>query len=106
MYQPLPSLLTIKPSKVNGLGLFAKEKIKRGHNLGVSHIQIGKELFRTPMGGFINHSDNPNCTKSMFRVSNVDDVLIKSDYKVWRLFTLKDIKKNEELTLTYTFYKI
>ena len=106
MYQPLPSLLTIKPSKVNGLGLFAKEKIKRGHNLGVSHIQIGKELFRTPMGGFINHSDNPNCTKSMFRMSNVDDVLIKSDYKVWRLFTLKDIKKNEELTLTYTFYKI
>ena len=106
MYQPLPSLLTIKPSKVNGLGLFAKEKIKRGHNLGVSHIQIGKELFRTPMGGFINHSEDPNCTKSMFRVSNVDDVLIKSDYKVWRLFTLKDIKKNEELTLTYTFYKI
>jgi len=106
MYQPLPPLLTIKPSKVNGLGLFAKEKIKKGHNLGVSHIQIGKELFRTPMGGFINHSDDPNCTKSMFRVSNVDDVLIKSDYKVWRLFTLKDIKKNEELTLTYTFYKI
>ena len=106
MYQPLPPLLTIKPSRVNGLGLFAKEKIKKGHNLGVSHIQIGKELFRTPMGGFINHSDDPNCTKSMFRVSNVDDVLIKSDYKVWRLFTLKDIKKNEELTLTYTFYKI
>ena len=106
MYQPLPPLLTIKPSKVNGLGLFAKEKIKKGHNLGVSHIQIGKELFRTPMGGFINHSEDPNCTKSMFRVSNVDDVLIKSDYKVWRLFTLKDIKKNEELTLTYTFYKI
>jgi len=106
MYQPLPPSLTIKPSKVNGLGLFAKEKIKKGHNLGVSHIQIGKELFRTPMGGFINHSDDPNCTKSMFRVSNVDDVLIKSDYKVWRLFTLKDIKKNEELTLTYTFYKI
>ena len=106
MYQPLPPLLTIKPSKVNGLGLFAKEKIKKGHNLGVSHIQIGKELFRTPLGGFINHSDDPNCTKSMFRVSNSADLLLKTDYKAWRLFTLDDIKEGEELTLTYTFYKI
>ena len=106
-YQPLPKELRLGFSKIHDIGLFAKEKINRGHNLGISHVQIGKELFRTPLGGFINHSElKPNCTKSMFRVSNVDDVLIKSDYKVWRLFTLKDIKKNEELTLTYTFYKI
>ena len=106
MYKPLPHGLFIKESGINGQGLFTDKKLVKGTNLGVSHIQIGKELFRTPMGGFINHSDDPNCTKSMFRVSYVDDVLIKSDYKVWRLFTLKDIKKNEELTLTYTFYKI
>ena len=82
------------------------EKINRGQNLGVSHIQIGKELFRTPLGGFINHSDDANCTKSMFRVSNSTDLSLKTDYKAWRLFTLDDIKTGEELTLTYTFYKI
>ena len=38
--------------------------------------------------------------------SNVDDVLIKSDYKAWRLFTTDDIECGEELTLAYTFYKI
>jgi SET domain-containing protein len=106
MYHPLPSSLTIKPSTVNGLGLFAKEKIKRGANLGICHLQVGKELFRTPLGGFINHSDDPNCTKSMARITNSNDLSLKIDYKIWRLFTLEDIKKDEELTLTYTFYKI
>ena len=106
-YQPLPKELRLGFSKIHDIGLFARKKIKRGQNLGISHIQIGKELFRTPLGGFINHSElKPNCTKSMFRVSNVDDVLIKSDYKAWRLFTIEDIKKDEELTLTYTFYKL
>ena len=104
MYNPLPPTLTIKPSLISGLGLFAKEKIMRGSNLGISHIQIGKELYRTPLGGFINHSDNPNCTKSMARITNAADLSIKTDYKIWRLFALDDIKKGEELTLTYTFY--
>ena len=27
-------------------------------------------------------------------------------YKKWNLVTIKDIKQGEELTLTYTFYKI
>ena len=105
-YLPLPKELRLGFSKIHDIGLFAKEKIKRGSNLGISHIQIGKELFRTPLGGFINHSDDPNCTKSMFRVSNSADLSLKTDYKAWRLFTLDDIKEGEELTLTYTFYKI
>ena len=106
MYNPLPPSLTIKPSLISGLGLFAKEKIKRGHNLGISHVQVGKELFRTPLGGFINHSDHPNCTKSMARITNSNDLSLKTDYKIWRLFTLDDLKKGEELTLTYTFYAV
>ena len=106
MYNPLPPRLTIKPSLISGLGLFAKEKIMRGSNLGISHIQIGKELYRTPLGGFINHSDNPNCTKSMARITNAADLSTRTDYKIWRLFTLDEIKEGEELTLTYTFYKI
>ena len=105
MYNPLPKELTLGESEIHDIGLFAKVNIKMGHDFGISHIQIGKELFRTPLGGFINHSDKPNCTKSMFRVSNVDDVLIKSDYKIWKLFSADDIESGDELTLTYTFYK-
>ena len=105
-YKPLPKELRLGFSKIHDIGLFAKEKINRGRNLGISHIQIGKELFRTPLGGFINHSDNPNCTKSMARITNAADLTLKTDYKIGRLFTLDDIKEDEELTLTYTFYKI
>ena len=105
-YKPLPKELRLGFSKIHDIGLLAKEKINRGQNLGISHIQIGKELFRTPLGGFINHSDNPNCTKSMARITNAADLTLKTDYKIWRLFTLDDIKEDEELTLTYTFYKI
>ena len=54
-YLPLPKELRLGFSKIHDIGLFAKEKIKRGSNLGISHIQIGKEVFRTPLGGFINH---------------------------------------------------
>ena len=105
-YKPLPKELRLGFSKIHDIGLFAKEKIKRGQNLGISHIQIGKELFRTPLGGFINHSDNPNCTKCMARITNAADLTLKTDFEIWRLFTLDDIKEDEELTLTYTFYKI
>ena len=105
-YHPLPKEVRLGFSKIHDIGVFAKEKIKRGSNLGISHIQIGKELFRTPLGGFINHSDDSNCTKSMARITNADDLSTRTDYKIWRLFTLDDIKPGEELTLTYTFYKI
>tara|TARA_Y100000034_G_scaffold61755_1_gene74977 strand:+ start:254 stop:574 length:321 start_codon:yes stop_codon:yes gene_type:complete len=106
MYKPLPHGLFIEESSINGQGLYTNVKLERGSNLGISHIQIGKELFRTPLGGFINHSDHPNCTKSMARITNANDLSLKTDYKIWRLFTLDDIKEGEELTLKYTFYKI
>ena len=100
MYNPLPEELTLGESEIHDIGLFAKKDIKKGYDFGISHIQLGKELYRTPLGGFINHSDNPNCTKSMFRVSN------GTNYKAWRLFAIDDIESGDELTLTYTFYKI
>ena len=105
-YKPLPKELRLGFSKIHDIGLFAKEKIKMGHDFGISHIQLGKELIRTPLGGFINHSDDPNCTKSMFRVTNANDISTKMDYKAWRLFAIEDIESGDELTLTYTFYKI
>ena len=96
-YRPLPKELRLGFSDIHDIGVFAKEKIWLGHDFGISHLKVGDQLFRTPLGGFINHSDTPNCTKTMVRVY---------DYKVWRLITLQDIKEGAELTLEYTFYKI
>ena len=101
MYKPLPNSLTIKQSKVNGLGLFATEGIAQGTNLGTSHIKVGDKIIRTPLGGFINHANESNCVK--VELLMMEDSF---DYKKWNLVTLKDIKKGEELTLHYTFYNI
>ena len=106
MYKPLPESLTVKNSKVNGLGLFAKETIPQATNLGMTHIKIGENIIRTPLGGFINHANDPNCVKVELLMSNHDDLNIKFDYKKWNLITLRDIKKEEELTLRYTFYDL
>ena len=106
MYNPLHESLTIKQSKVNGLGLFAKEGIAQGMNLGMSHFKIDQTIFRTPLGGFINHSNDPNMVKVELRMTNQDLPNLKYDYKKWNLIALRDIKKGEELTLRYTFYNI
>ena len=106
MYKPLPESLTIKTSKINGLGLFAKETIPQATNLGMTHIKIGDHILRTPLGGFINHDNNANCIKVELLMSNHDDPKAKFDYKKWNLVTIKDIQQGEELTLKYTFYDI
>ena len=114
MYKPLPHGLFIEESSIDGQGLYTNVKLKRGSNLGISHIQIGKKLFRTPLGGFINHSDTPNCVKSSYLLTrqewnhrtNLPDEKYNHNFKKWNLFTIKNIKKGEELTLKYSFYKI
>ena len=106
MYKPLPESLTIKTSKVNGLGLFAQEGIAQGTNLGMTHIKINEKIIRTPLGGFINHANEANCVKVELLMTNHDDPEVKFDYKKWNLITLRDIKKEEELTLRYTFYDL
>ena len=106
MYKPLPDSLEIKSSNIEGQGLFAKENIEARTPLGITHLKVGEKIIRTPLGGFINHSDDPNCVKSSTLVTNNSDIKIKHDYKQWNLFTIKDIKAGEELTLEYTFYKI
>ena len=98
-YKPLPLGLTIKESKIPGLGLFTKVDLRAGKKLGITHIKVSNlyigidEWVRTPLGGFINHSDNPNCQK------------VETDNKFY-LHTITDIKNGEELTLKYTFYKL
>jgi SET domain-containing protein len=106
MYKPLPDSLTIKESKVNGLGLFAKEGIAQGTNLGMSHVLIGSGIIRTPMGGFINHSNDANTVKVELKINGEDDPLLKVATKKWNLVTLRDIKEGEEVTVRYTFYSI
>ena len=98
MYKPLPGSLTIKQSGIDGLGLFAMEDINQGTNLGVSHIKIEEEILRTPLGGFINHANEGNCVKV-----ELHDEKYK---KKWHLVALKNIKKGEELTISYTFYNV
>ena len=96
MYKPLPKKLTIRNSEIEGLGLFSEIKISKNSFIGVSHIKndlFPNNYIRTPLGGFINHSDEPNCVK------------IKEGDR-YNLFTLRDIKAEEEITLKYTFYKI
>ena len=106
MYKPLPESVTIKTSKVNGLGLFANQKIMQGTNLGMTHLKIGDTIFRTPLGGFINHANEPNCVKAELRMTEEDTKGHKYDYKKWNLITTQDIEEEEELTLRYTFYNI
>ncbi len=95
-YRPLPKCLTIKQSEIEGLGLFAKEKIMKDTVLGISHVKLESAedgYLRTPLGGFINHSENANCIKQ----ENSSNLYLK---------TTKEIEEGEEITLKYTIYKL
>jgi len=96
-YKPLPKGLRIEKSKIQGFGLFTLLFLKQGINLGISHFKIKDELIRTPLGGFVNHSDDPNCIKTKLHTDN---------YIKYNLVTIKDITGGEELTVKYTFYNM
>ena len=114
MYKPLPESLTIKQSGINGLGLFAKEGIGQGTNLGMCHVELGQLIVRTPLGGFVNHANDANCVKVKLLLtrqewnhrSDLPKINYNVDFKKWNLITLQDIKEGEELTVRYTFYKV
>ena len=95
-YNPLPSGLTVTDSRISGQGLFTTRRLVMGTTLGISHYRIEGEYIRTPLGGFINHSDEPNCQRSQIRV--------KPGYDKWSIMTLKDIEEGDELTLKYKLY--
>tara|TARA_R100001530_G_C4233737_1_gene133363 strand:+ start:102 stop:413 length:312 start_codon:yes stop_codon:yes gene_type:complete len=103
MYKPLPDSVTIQQSGINGLGLFAKQPLDQATNLGITHIKIDDTIIRTPLGGFVNHSNDPNCAKVELMANGTEGETFK---KKWNLVTLRDIKKGEELTLRYTFYNV
>ena len=100
-YKPLPKSVAVRVSPIHGYGLFAIADIPTRANLGVSHVfAVGfkDNYIRTPLGGFINHSDTPNCHKIQ---SHEDSALT-----YYILQTTKAIKKGEELTVSYTIYTV
>lgn len=93
-YTPLPDSLTIKQSGIHGLGLYATTLIKAGTNLGISHVKDSRfenGYSRTPLGGFFNHSETPNCE-------------VVYDFDFIYLKTLVDIQPGDEILVHYTFY--
>ena len=77
MYKPLPKQLTIKESPIEGLGLYAKADIKKDSFIGVTHVrdeQFENKYIRTPIGGFYNHSNEPNVLRM------VSDTLPKLEF--------------------------
>ena len=98
-YRPLPDSLEVKRSDIEGTGVFAAEDLESGVVLGVSHLLFDDgHLQRTPLGGFYNHSDTPNCVK-VLRHEN-------DSYSSLCLVTDREISKGEEITVRYTFYEI
>ena len=97
MYQALPRCLHVNDSSVAGQGLFAKEVIPDDVYLGISHVVVDEDIMRTPLGGFVNHSETPNCIK----------VFEEEEWgKIYHMRTIRPIKKGEELFLKYTFYEV
>jgi len=109
MYKPLPDGLIIKDSGIEGQGVFTTRDLHVGCDLGESHYRIdtsGVEsineeenknlLIRTPLGGFINHSDTPNCSRSQIR--------LKPGFDKWNIIVVENILAGSELTLKYTMY--
>tara|TARA_E500000305_G_C3840126_1_gene151365 strand:- start:172 stop:471 length:300 start_codon:yes stop_codon:yes gene_type:complete len=96
MYRPLPKKLTIKKSYIEGLGLFVNDNIPANTKFGISHVKDNRfedGYIRTPLGGFVNHSDTPNC-----------EFYKDGDYI--KLRTIKHINIGNELTAEYWLYDI
>ena len=103
-WRPLPDFITIKESKIEGLGIFATKHIKEGSDLGISHVydkRFPDGYIRLPIGAFINHHEMPNC-KAI--ISENDSEI--GNLKHIRIITTNKIKKGEELTLKYIINKL
>ena len=122
MYRPLPNQLTIRNSAIEGLGLFSEIKIKKDSFIGVTHVKhetFPNSYIRTPLGGFYNHSENPNIIKmgtdifpgyefgKTLDLNSLSTISKKNEknFKYLFLVSLKDIDPDQELVAQYTFYQ-
>ena len=95
-YKPLPCNVAVRPSKIHGTGLVALEDISANHEFGITHVhdwRFADSYIRTPLGGFFNHSDTPNC-----------EAYIDGDFI--RLRSLQPIQQGEEITVKYWLYEL
>ena len=103
-WRPLPEFLTVKSSKIEGLGLFALKEISEGTDLGITHIfdsHFQDQYIRLPLGAFINHHEIPNCNAVFAK----DDSEI-GEIKHIRIITSKKVKEGEEITVKYIINKL
>ena len=94
-FKPIPDYLTIKESDIHGLGLFATEEIKKGVELGISHVKDDRFLhgyIRTSLGGFFNHSTTPNC-----------EAVYENDFI--KIRTLSIVNFGDEITVDYALHQ-
>ena len=130
MYKPLPSVLTIKKSPIEGLGLYATENIKANCFIGLTHIKdnnFENGYIRTALGGFYNHSNEPNVrrvvsdslpklkcgdqidesldvTKIPDGKANRENLYPNVEGKYMFIVSIKEIKAGEELTANYNLF--
>ena len=103
-WRPLPESITIKESKIEGLGVFATQDIQVNTDLGISHVydeRFPDNYIRLPLGAFINHHEMPNCKavvlESHESIGNIKHIRIQAE---------KNILAGEELTLNYIINKL
>lgn len=103
-WRPLPDSITIKESKIEGLGVFATKDIMAKTDLGISHVydeRFPDNYIRLPLGAFINHHEMPNCnaivSESHESIGKIKHIRIVAD---------KAILSGEELTLNYIINKL
>lgn len=103
-YTALPTFLYPSASKIAGTGIFTHMVIKPEQLLGVGHFDLNKVslteeeykvfkhipqgFLRSPLIGFMNHADEPNC-----------EIVEIGRFTVVK--TIKRINVNGELTLDY-----
>jgi hypothetical protein len=134
MFKPLPKQLTIKKSPIEGLGLYAEEDINKNSFIGVTHVrdeQFENKYIRTPVGGFYNHSNDPNVIRMVSdtlpklkfgdfvdskkntreekdKKTDLKEAFYhlqeKSDAKYMFLISIKNIKVGDEITANYNLY--
>ena len=130
MYRPLPEGLTIKKSPIEGLGLYATKDIKANTYIGLTHVMDEKfenNYLITPLGGFYNHSDNPNVQRMVTNILpklKFGEIIPNSDAqsqvkntessreqlypnvfaRFMYLISIKEIKVDQELTANYNLY--
>ena len=130
MYRPLPDRLIIKKSPIEGLGLYSTKDIKANIFIGVTHIfdeKFENNYIRTPLGGFYNHSNEPNLQRMITNIlpklkfadqappiedkneiKNIEgsreNMYPKLYARFMYLISIRDIKAGEELTANYNLY--